>query len=159
MARWDGVTLEDRFWSKVTKTDDCWLWTGCTQSAGYGQLWLDGKVRLAHRVSYEMHCGAIDPSVEIDHKTTCPKNCVRPEHLRPATHKQNLENVDLAAHNTSGTRGVSWYARDQKWKASVCHHGKQIHLGYFDTVEAAAAVVLAKRRELFTHNDIDRLGA
>ena len=28
----------ERFWSKVEKTDTCWLWTGATDQTGYGVL-------------------------------------------------------------------------------------------------------------------------
>lgn len=36
------------------------------------------------------------------------------------------------------------------------NHERQKNLGYFDDIESAAAAVVAKRCELFTHNDIDR---
>lgn len=29
-------SLEDRFWSKVEKSDGCWLWTASVMSSGYG---------------------------------------------------------------------------------------------------------------------------
>lgn len=39
---------------------------------------------------------------------------------------------------TSRYRGVSWYPRLRKWRASLGHQGKTITLGYFETeVEAA----------------------
>jgi hypothetical protein len=41
----------------------------------------------------------------------------------------------------------------------VGHHGKDIHVGNFDSIEAAEAAVRARRRELFTHNDVDRVAA
>jgi hypothetical protein len=30
--------IQDRFWSKVNKTDNCWEWTACLNSCGYGQF-------------------------------------------------------------------------------------------------------------------------
>ena len=45
----------ERFWSKVNKTEACWLWTGAL-SHGYGSYWVGGRsgrsVR-AHRLAYE----------------------------------------------------------------------------------------------------------
>ena len=35
-------------------------------------------------------------------------------------------------------------------------NGKRHHVGYFTTVQDAEAAVIAKRNELFTHNDLDR---
>ena len=29
-------TLEERFWSRVDKTDTCWEWTGTRAEYGYG---------------------------------------------------------------------------------------------------------------------------
>jgi hypothetical protein len=39
----------------------------------------------------------------------------------------------------------------------VKHDGKRIYLNRFDTTPEAEAAVIAKRNELFTHNDLDRL--
>jgi hypothetical protein len=36
------------------------------------------------------------------------------------------------------------------------HNWKPIFLGYYNTPEEANEVVVAKRNELFTHNDADR---
>ena len=39
------------FWSRVNKTDDCWLWTGPTNGR-YGRI---GRRTYAHRMAYELH--------------------------------------------------------------------------------------------------------
>jgi hypothetical protein len=62
----------------------------------------------------------------------------------------------VAKNNTSGVRGVSWNKALRKWNAYVGHNWVQYKLGYFDSIEEAAASVLAKRLELHTHNDSDR---
>ena len=46
-----GATLEERFWSKVKKTDTCWVWIARVGTHGYGEFNIDGVARLAHRVS------------------------------------------------------------------------------------------------------------
>lgn len=80
------MNTEDRFWSKVDKSGECWLWTGKPRGAdGYGQFSVDrnGKrgLVLAHRYVYEMNYGAIPPLAEIE-RTCSHLLCVRPEHLR-----------------------------------------------------------------------------
>jgi hypothetical protein len=83
--------------------------------------------------------------------------CVNPDHLRPVTHKQNQEHKKgVQANNKSGYRGVSLSKRDGRWRAVVMHNWKPIFLGYYSTPEEANEVVVAKRNELFTHNDADR---
>ncbi|UXM90930.1 AP2 domain-containing protein [Paenarthrobacter sp. JL.01a] len=79
----------------------------------------------------------------------------RPDRDREA--KQNAEHrAGPNKNTTSGVRGVSWRSDMRKWGATVGHEGKRIRLGHFATIAEAEAAVLAKRRELFTHNDADR---
>lgn len=153
------TALPPRFMDKVRVTSDCWEWTGSSFPNGYGCYWLDGKNRKAHRVAYEHHVGPIPDGMQIDH--TCHnKSCVNPGHLRVVTGKQNCENVRGAqANGTSGYRGVTWHKRDKRWQATVIHNWKRIHIGYFDTAEAANTAAIEKRNELFTHNDADRTAA
>lgn len=51
---------EDRFWSYVNKTDTCWIWTGATQSFGYGVFWDSGST-TAHRTALELALGCPIP--------------------------------------------------------------------------------------------------
>jgi hypothetical protein len=44
----------------------------------------------------------------------------------------------LTSRNRSGVRGVSWAKNANKWTARGFKDGKQIHLGYFETIEDAA---------------------
>jgi len=39
------------------------------------------------------------------------------------------------------------------------HRPILVTVGYFDTIDEAEAAVIAKRKELFTHNDADRVSA
>lgn len=149
-----NAATEERFWNKVDKTEDCWLWTAAIVGK-YGQFWVDGHHVYAHRFSYELLVGPIPKDLELDHRHTCLKHCVNPEHLRLATSKQNAENR-VRFHSKSGLRGVYWDKRRNRWFGLVIHNSKRIHTGYFRTVKEADAAVVAKRLELFTHNDADR---
>lgn len=149
---------EERFWEKVQKLDKCWWWTGAL-SFGYGTISVDGVRRPAHRYSYELANGPIPEGMDIDHICHNPA-CVRPEHLRVATRKQNAENRRGAQVNSgTGVRGVSLEARSGKYIAIVNSAGKRYYLGTFDSIALAEAAVIAKRNELFTHNTQDRKAA
>jgi hypothetical protein len=81
--------------------------------------------------------------------------CVNPSHLRLATVKQNNENLPGARSTSrSGIRGV--YHRSGRWYAYVVHAGKRVNLGGFNNPKDAEAAAVAKRKELFTHNTLDR---
>ena len=145
-----------RFLSKVEKTETCWLWTKSKNQYGYGTFGVGQDSWLAHRYSWTQLVGPIPEGLHLDHICHA-HNCVNPEHLRTVTNKQNHENLKGAlSRSKTGILGVSWDTSKQKWRAVVGHNYKQVHVGRFDSIEEAEAAVIAKRNELFTHNNLDR---
>jgi|ETNvirome_6_1000_1030641.scaffolds.fasta_scaffold117797_1 hypothetical protein len=101
------VATDERFWSKVNKTAECWLWLGAKDAEGYGAFrgrkdGSRGNVR-AHRYAYEAVVGPIPVGLVIDH--LCRNtSCVQPTHLEPVTTQVNLLRGDgLAARNAQAT--------------------------------------------------------
>lgn len=84
-----GASLEEKLEFGVTKTPGCWFWLGATNSDGYGRIRIEGKTKFAHRIYYEHHIGPIPDGLELDHLCR-NRSCVRPEHLEPVTHKENI---------------------------------------------------------------------
>jgi hypothetical protein len=88
--------IEARFWSRVDKSGDCWVWTAGKFDTGYGRIWIgskaDGKDFYAHRVSYEMAYGSIPDGFDILHICDNPP-CVRPDHLWAGTHSDNMQDM------------------------------------------------------------------
>lgn len=150
---------EARLMSYVEKTPNCWLFTGAKGPKGYGAFWYQKRVQAAHRASFQMFVGPIAEGMQIDHTCYTPE-CVRPEHLRAATHKENQENRSGARYDSSsGIRGVYFMPKSGKWRAEVRHNGRCHSAGHHATIQEAEAAVIALRLELFTHNDIDRRAA
>lgn len=86
--------LADAFWSRVRKSDGCWMfmnrWGQC--AAGYGAFTFkhEGKhvsVR-ANRAAYELAYGEIPDGMMICHHCDRP-GCVRPDHLFAGTDRDN----------------------------------------------------------------------
>ena len=87
-----------------------------------------------HGVVFERGGGELQPLQIVDHKDgNYLHNCR--SNLRAATQAQNVCNVGLKAHNTSGIIGVKLDAKG-RWEAYIQHQG-DVHLKRFDTVEEA----------------------
>lgn len=97
---------------------------------------------LAHRVAYKILTGA-DP-VCIDHINGdfCDN---RAANLRSVDQSQNCKNRKMGKNNRSGLNGV--YPRKGKWAAKIA----KLHIGTFDTPEAAADAYEKESRRLGFH--------
>jgi hypothetical protein len=115
------MSVEDRFWSKVDKSGECWIWTASLDRKGYGQFAISkGQIRRAHRVAYELAVGPIPEGMEPDHLCRIHA-CVRPSHLEPVTHAENIR------------RGVGTAPQFQSSKTECPNHHP------YDMVEANGA--------------------
>lgn len=148
------TTLSERFWSKVDTSAECWTWTASKRANGYGQINVDGKNRTAHRLSYELSVGPVPDGLHLDHLCR-NRACVRPDHLRPVTVKQNAENRGPGT-GASKVRGVRWDKSRRLWSAALTHHGQTVNVGRFPSITEAEQAITAARLATFTHNDSDR---
>jgi hypothetical protein len=103
--------VQQRLLRQVQVTDlDCWLWTGSKHPRGYGQLSLDGKVRRAHRVSFEIFVGPIPTELVLDHLCRNPA-CINPTHLEPVTQGENVRRgISVTAVNARKTHCLHGHA-------------------------------------------------
>ena len=119
------MTLEERFWKKVNKTDNCWIWQAATRGkTGYGSLKYNKKVIDAHRMSWILSFGKIPEGKYICHK--CDNRlCVNPEHLFVGSPKENW----LDGFNKGRIVGLPkiWY--------QIGHHSTQRKISLEDAIE------------------------
>lgn len=93
-----------RFWSRVTKTDSCWLWSGKPNKVnGYGRIHVNGAGMGAHRFSYVLAHGDIPSGMIVRHSCDTPL-CVNPDHLLLGTDWDNVQDQIERGRNAKGER-------------------------------------------------------
>jgi len=119
----------------------------------YWRITFKSKYYKAHRLIWVWHGYPLEPNQEVDHiDNNGLNNDIN--NLRACTHKENQENRKGAQkNNKTGIRGVSWDKKRNKYSAQIKHNGKRIYLGRYVTIEEAEKVVIAARKEFFTHSD------
>lgn len=107
------ITVEQRFWKFVDKTERCWTWRGSRQSAGYGLFSIAGLTVYAHRAAWELLRGPIPSGLEIDHLCR-NRACVNPDHLEPVTTRVNsLRSDNLGGVNARKTHCPKGHPYDE----------------------------------------------
>jgi hypothetical protein len=140
------IPLIDRFWSRVDKSGDCWVWTAATTNGGYGVIrdtGRNGKIIRAHRLSWELHNGPIPAGIEVCHRCDNPP-CVNPAHLFLGTHQDNVtDTVNKGRASGGGPRG------------SLHHQAKLTEAQVLD-IRAVYAAGAASQRQLARKYNVDR---
>jgi hypothetical protein len=120
---------------------------GSPSPKGYLLIGIDGCVYRAHRLAWMYVYGKF-PENFIDHVNGIVTDN-RIENLRDVDNRTNGENQRRATkqNKSSGVLGVSREQGHKRWRAHIGVNGKQVHLGYFDTIEEASdAYITAKRK-------------
>ena len=114
---------KERFWAKVNKTDDCWLWTGCTDSHGYANFYKRGANGIgssirAHRFLYETTNNIKLNPWQAVRRNCNNRICLRPDHLRVDELKVHKTPEEYLKNRQTGPRPRMW-----KHKADTVEEG------------------------------------
>ncbi len=104
-VNWGDGRLPERFWNKVVPEPNsgCWLWTGSTDTSGYGLFRVDRRLQKTHRWAFMNLVGPIEAPLVLDH--LCRETaCCNPQHLERVTRQVNtLRGQTPAAANAAKT--------------------------------------------------------
>lgn len=109
---------------------------GTKSVRGYLVVRFNKKTITVHRIAWMLFYKEPAPE-SIDHINRI-KTDNRITNLRAATPTQQLLNTPIKSDNTSGFKGVSYFKRDDKWRAYTSVNGKFKHIGYYETPEEAS---------------------
>lgn len=95
------------FWSRVERTDGCWIWTGRREGRGYGRFGAAPRRWSAHRLAWTLTYGPIPDGMFVCHRCDNPP-CVRPDHLFLGTNSDNLLDASRKGRIASGARNGAY---------------------------------------------------
>ena len=125
---------------------------------GYWRVYVRilGKSRIAHRIAWFMYYGEW-PEDQIDHINGDATDN-RIENLRDVSSLENGHNRARFDRNNTGVTGVSIdkKVKHKKFRARIHVNGKPIFLGYYETLEEAAAARKAADIEYGYHENHGR---
>ena len=114
-GQFKSVSLKNRFWDKVVKTDSCWIWVGKEDIKGYGRIRVSEKQRMAYHVAYYLRIGEWVPfGYQPDHTCKNP-SCVRIGygHIEIIPIDEHVQRTSLTHPNRVKTHCVrghdNWY--------------------------------------------------
>lgn len=119
---------------------------GSVKGHRYVRVWLDQKLHYGHRLAYLYMTGEW-PEYGVDHEDGDGLNN-KWLNLRPASQKQNLQNLRTSKGPTSDRLGVSWHRAAGKWTSNITTNGKRVYLGLFDDEENAYQAYLSAKRQM-----------
>lgn len=130
----------------------CWV-----HKSGYGQISIQGKIYLTHRLAWLYMTGEW-PEHEVDHIDGVPGHD-QWVNLRSATIFQNRHNVKGHKDSSTGVKGVSKAANRSTFLARIRCAGVNINLGSFKSLgDAKAARISAELKYHGEFSSLHRMG-
>lgn len=111
---------------------------GWVDDKGYTRLRVDNEEYFAHVLTW-FYVKGVWPKDQLDHRNHDVSD-YRFDNLREAANAENCRHKKMSRRNSSGYKGVTWYARKKRWMAQIGYDWKHYGLGYFvDPKDAARA--------------------
>lgn len=121
---------------------------GCVHSGGsYLKIGIDGSRYYAHRLAWLYVTGEM-PSMWVDHKDGNTLNNAF-SNLRHASPSENIANSKTSHDNRCGLKGVTFDAKNHRYRAQIQFRGQRIVIGSFRSAKAAHAAYMVAAKRYF----------
>jgi len=125
--------VDDDDFDWITK----WRWHLNQQGYAVRKVYINGRKGGSYRVAMHRVIAGTPENMHTDHINGDPLDNQK-SNLRVCTNKENMKNRKLNSNSSTGYKGVHLHTKLKKWVARIGVDGKRIHLGVYDTPEAAA---------------------
>ncbi len=158
-----GEAFAAWFLAQLTPQGDCLIWTKGRDGQGYGNVTIDGKSVVAHRVAFVLANGKLDPHLDVLHQCDNPP-CCAPNHLRAGTHLENMQDMItkgralFQTHPDRVSRGEGHWMRKpdprktpRRFNPALGRMISTVHARGLLTPEAVAEAIGAGRTTVYRH--------
>lgn len=133
---------------------DIWIAKNAGKNAGYKtangyyQVKINSCAYLNHRIIFAIYNNTINfNDKQIDHIDNNKINN-NPINLRLANNSENQHNKGKSKRNTSGEKNIFLVKTNNKYRCTIRHRDKNIHIGIFNTLQEAVLARDLKIKEL-----------
>ena len=114
---------EEKFFSLVDKSGECWLWRGPINADGCGLFHMNGETETVQRFMWKLHYGEEAPRGMFLAKICGEKLCVKPEHMEVSDRPHFMKgNIGAPKGEANGRAKVS----DAGVRSCVEEHGNGV---------------------------------
>ena len=89
---------------QIDPASGCWIWTGSKYPSGRGRITVAGRRWTIYRATYTEWIGPIPEGLVLDHFVCERGECCNPEHVRPATQRENVLRGDTISSRAAAAR-------------------------------------------------------
>lgn len=140
---------------RITVDKECWLWVGCLQGEGYGQIEIAHRHWLAHRLVWSLLRGPLPE--HLHHRPTCLKRCVNPDHLEPLTAAEHARRHALEACRSGHPMTVenTYVRKDGRGRQCRACKASRARTRYSEDPAGATAARTERRRRRRLTGEVD----